>query len=78
MQGSSSPPFTLGAEVIVKVLPRARQHEEEEEEEEEGFLFCLVLFLVFGFIVQVGLVDGVSLSPSLFRSFEGVVWGVGA
>ncbi len=38
--GSSSPPFTLGAGVVVKVLPCARQHKEEEE---KGFLFCFVL-----------------------------------
>jgi hypothetical protein len=55
-------------------------------------LFCFVVFwfwflvfvcdaCFFSFIVQVGLVDGVSLSLSLSLSlsgfFVGVVWGVG-
>ncbi len=50
------------------------------------FCFWFLVFVCdacfFSFIVQVGLVDGVSLSLSLSLSlsgfFGGVVWGVGA
>jgi len=46
------------------------------------FCFWFLVFVCdacfFSFIVQVGLVDGVSLSLSLSGFFGGVVWGVGA
>ncbi len=67
----------IGAEVVVKVLPRVRQHtEKKRRRRRRGFLFWFVLFCFwflvfvcvacfFSFIVQVGLVDGVFLSLSL-------------
>ncbi len=76
----------------MKVLSRARQHTRKRRRGGGGGgggeVIRFVLFLVFvcvacffSFIVQVGLVDCVSLSLSLSLSVvfcAGVAWGVGA